>query len=83
MPAEKLSGCESDSPSKKVKWSVEEPSYYRPEMPKDSPVENLGKEQQQFREFYDVSHMKAFGVFSKYIVVQQLNLNREVPLFLP
>ena len=34
--------------AKKVKWDVEDPSEYRPGL------ENMGKEQETFRAFYDV-----------------------------
>lgn len=39
----------SPPPSKKVKWEVEDPSEYRPS------IENMGKDQEGFRVFDDVS----------------------------
>ena len=44
----------SPPPNKKVKWGVEEPSEYRPEA---ATMDNLGKEKESFRLFYDVSSL--------------------------
>lgn len=42
-------GSTSPPPTKKVRWGVEDPSEYRPA------IENMGKEQESFRLFDDVS----------------------------
>lgn len=63
MPAGKTSARDSASPpppSKKVKWPVEDPSEYRPLPPEDTSIGNMGKEQEMFRTFYDVSHAETF-----------------------
>lgn len=46
---------DSPPPAKKVKWEVEDPSEFRPGL-----LDNIGREQETFRVFYDVSSRLIF-----------------------